>query len=203
MSDPLDYGADYAQKQIQRRESALRRLIKRFYIDHALQFVHGPTIDIGCGAGQLLERLPAGSIGVEENPILVDYLRSKGLKVIRREPDNDHPLLLPAEDGTAYRTVTLSHVLEHIPDAARHFRNLLDACLARGIDTVIVIVPGEKGFQSDQTHRTFICLDFIHKHNLLTYGGFTVKHASYFPGNLARLGNYFAYHELMLVYQRT
>ena len=47
----------------------------------ARQLADGPTLDYGCGAGELLELLPAGSEGAEVNREAVEYCRSKGLRV--------------------------------------------------------------------------------------------------------------------------
>ena len=59
----MDFDQAYAAEQIRRRSSPLRRLIKSQYLANLTQRFSGPTIDLGCGAGQLLERLPAGSEG--------------------------------------------------------------------------------------------------------------------------------------------
>jgi len=74
-----DYGADYAEQQLSRSRHPLRRLIKGFYLRNLLSDVVGPTIDFGCGAGQILERLPEGSIGFEANNHLVSALNEKGM----------------------------------------------------------------------------------------------------------------------------
>ena len=63
-----EFGRDYALTQIDRQRNPLRKLIKSFYVSRVLKHVNGPAIDLGCGAGQILERLPPGSMGIEVNP---------------------------------------------------------------------------------------------------------------------------------------
>ena len=71
VSEILEFGSAYAVEQLRRSRHPLRRLIKKFYLDRVLRELRGPTIDFGCGAGQLLARLPADSVGLEVNPPLV------------------------------------------------------------------------------------------------------------------------------------
>ena len=57
-----EFGRDYARSQIDRQKNPFRKLIKSFYVSRILQHVDGPAVDLGCGAGQILERLPVGSV---------------------------------------------------------------------------------------------------------------------------------------------
>jgi len=200
MSNDEEFGREYASSQLARRHSTVRRLIKSHYISNLLRHVTGPTVDVGCGAGQILERLPAGSVGIEVNPHLVHDLTNRGLKVFKAIPRTDR-LDLSAIARGAYTTLVLSHVLEHFGNASQVLRLLLEDCADRKITTVIVVVPGEVGYRSDQTHKTFITLNYVREHHLTEYCGFSLAQQSYFPGNMRFLGKLFVYHELMLVYQ--
>ena len=145
----------YAEEQIRRSLHPLRRLVKGFYLRETLREVQGPTVDFGCGAGQLLAQLPKESLGLEVNPHLITALRAQGLTVQESQGtmvDFELRSLLPKR----FRSLVIAHVLEHLPDPAAALRVLLASCRRLGIERVAVIVPGEKGFASDPTHRTFI-----------------------------------------------
>ncbi len=199
MMEQHEFGDRYAASQIARRNNRLRSLVKQFYLDRILGYAEGVTVDIGCGAGQLLEQLPRGSIGLEINPALVRNLRTKGLDVIQITPSDSSIPLGTLRPGVA-RTAVLSHVLEHFGDAAGVLRGLMRSCAAVGISRLIVVVPGWVGYQSDTTHKTFVTLDYLKANALLAGDGFNAVHRSFFPGNLEVIGRLFVYHELMVVY---
>ena len=195
-----EFGTTYAASQIARRDSGWRSRIKQFYLDRILEQVRGPTVDIGCGAGQLLEQLPSGSVGLEVNEALVADLRSRGLAVLQSSPDESRIALGMLSPGRV-RTAVLSHVLEHFADAAGVLRGLMHDGRRLGISRLVVVVPGRVGYASDATHKTFVALDYLSTHGLLDGPGFRTTHRSYFPGDFAILGRLFIYHELMLVYE--
>ena len=194
-----EFGDRYAAVQLARRGSGLRALIKQFYLNRILRFVDGVTVDIGCGAGQLVEQLPPGSIGIEVNPALIATLRARGLEVLQVDPDPSAISLGSLRAGVA-RTAVLSHVLEHFDDAATVLRRLMADCRSLGIARLVVVVPGLVGFRSDATHRTFVTLDYLRQNGLLAGPGFDVVHRSFFPGDAQFIGRLFIYHELMIVY---
>ena len=192
----------YADEQLRRSRHPLRRVVKGWYLRNILRDVRGRAIDFGCGAGQLLERLPAGSIGLEVNPALVHALRARGLEVVRYDPQADG-LELAALEANRYSTFIMAHVLEHFADAAASLRVLLRSCRRLGVVRVILVVPGWKGYLSDPTHRTFIDRDFLEREGLLDCEGYALAHARYFPIDRASLGRRFVFHELTVVLERT
>lgn len=195
------FDKDYAAAQLQRSRHPLRRLVKAWYLRQVLAHVEGPTIDFGCGAGQLLRRLPPGSVGLEVNPYLVETLRSEGLDVRPARgdlADFDLPGLAPGH----YRSLTISHVLEHLPDPAAAVQRLLAACARLGVQRVVAVVPGAKGYASDRTHRTFIDRRYVEQQLPLRSEGFERVSLSYFPGPWAAVGRLYTFHEMMLVYKR-
>src|SRR6476620_400192 len=121
VSEISEFGSAYAAEQLRRSRHPLRRLIKKFYLDRVLRDVRGPTIDFGCGAGQLLARLPAGSVGLEINPYLVQELRRTGLNVLSYNPEEDQ-FLLREFQADHYRTMVIAHVIEHFSDSAQAMR---------------------------------------------------------------------------------
>ena len=196
-----EFGDQYAALQLARSASPMHRWIRQIYLDRVLDRVLGPTLDVGCGAGQLLERLPSGSMGIEVNPVLVRELSSKSLCVSQITGAPDRIELGDFAPGT-FRTLVLSHVLEHFENAGRALKKLLETCATRGFERVIIVVPGRVGYENDATHKTFVTLDYIESNHLISHAGFTLEHRSYFPGNLKSIGRLFVYHELMLVYDR-
>lgn len=195
-----EFGLLYARKQIDRQQNPFRRLVKSFYVSRVLKHINGPAIDLGCGAGQILERLPQGSIGIEINPYLVEYLTQRGLQVIEAVASEDG-LSLTGLNPNEYGTLVLSHVLEHFNNADQVLRKLLHDCADLGISIVIIVVPSETGFRSDSTHKTFVDLDYLRSHQLVSCEGYQIAHYSYFPGNIRFIGKLFVYHELMIVYR--
>jgi len=192
----------YAEEQIRRSRHPLRRLVKGFYLREIIRDVSGATVDFGCGAGQLLARLPKGSVGLEVNPHLITALRSHGLTVQQSEgtvADFELGGLAPGR----FRSLVIAHVLEHLPDPAAALGVLLASCRRLGIRRVVVIVPGATGFASDPTHRTFIDAAWVQAHLPGSLEGFNRLPPSYFPGPWAWVGDYFVFHEMKLVFDRT
>lgn len=191
----------YAAEQLRRSRHPLRRLIKGFYLRNLLADVRGATIDFGCGAGQLLERLPAGSVGLEVNPHLIDALRSRGLEVrLARGETSDFDLA--GFEAGRFRTLVISHVLEHLPDPAAALSRLLAACRRIGVERVVAVVPTAKGFASDRTHKTYIDRRWVETRTAPRIEGYARVRLAYFPGPWAWVGRHYTFHEMKLVYDR-
>lgn len=189
----------YADEQLRRSRHPLRRFIKGFYLRSVLPHVEGPTIDFGCGAGQLLERLPAGSTGLELNPFLIRQLSAQGLDARPSTADEVAFDLRSLQPG-CYRTLVISHVLEHLPDPTAMFGRLLRACRRLGVRRVIVIVPGAKGYASDATHRCFIDWAYAASHGWRQLEGFQLTARRFFPWPRERGGDWFVYNEMQLMF---
>jgi 2-polyprenyl-3-methyl-5-hydroxy-6-metoxy-1,4-benzoquinol methylase len=201
MTDTNEFDLAYANEQLRRSRHPLRRFIKRFYLDHVLQDVHGPAIDFGCGAGQILARLPAGSIGVEINPVLVAQLKASGLNVVAYDASTDD-FSFSGFAPDLYKTLVISHVLEHFADSASVIRKIWRACARLGIDTIVAVVPGEKGYASDPTHKTFVTEKYLSDEGLTRCEGFEISKIHYFPGDTRSIGKYLTFHEMKIVYKR-
>lgn len=201
-SPAIEFDRRYAAEQLRRSRHPLRRFIKGFYLRHILRNVlPGPCIDFGCGAGQLLKRLPLGSVGLEVNPHLIESLQSEGLTVHQARAElQDFELVNFAAGG--FRTLVIAHVLEHLSEPAAAFGILLAACQRIGVERVIVIVPGAKGYASDHTHKTFIDSSYLKTYMTLNGENFVLSSLSYFPGPWEWVGRYFIFHEMMMVFDR-
>lgn len=194
-----DYDATYADRQLSRSRNPFRRLVKGFYLRDLMREVRGPTIDFGCGAGQILARLPAGSLGLEVNATLVEALRSSGLNAQLYDPASDR-LRFEGLPSGHFQTFVMSHVLEHFDDAADGLRQILRACHRLKTSRVVIVVPGEKGYAFDKTHRSFVNYDYLQRHQLLDCEGYRVSTLRYFPINHEAVGKYFTFHELKVIY---
>jgi len=189
----------YAQEQIDRSQHPIRKIIKSFYINDVLRHVKGPTIDFGCGAGQLLKKLPAGSVGLEVNPSLISYLEGEELNVQKYHPSQDEFNLLQLESGK-YKTFVISHVLEHFQDPVLILESLLPALNRLGVTRLIINVPCHKGYLSDATHQTYVDLDYVKKAKVFSDNKFSLTKAYYFPIDAASFGDFFIYNQLDLIY---
>ena len=198
---PESYDADYAGVQIQRSRNPLRRLVRLFYLKDILRHVPGPALDFGCGAGDLLALLPAGSKGLEINASAVEYCRARGLDAELYDPEADGYRLLEVEEGR-FAAVLLTHVLEHLerPDLA--LESLFQACDRLGIQRVILTVPCAKGFKFDPTHRTFVDREYLEEHGLWEGPLFRPSYWGFFPLDVAWVGRYYTFHELRVVFDR-
>lgn len=199
-----EFDQTYADEQIRRRSSPLRRAIKARYLANLSHRFTGATIDLGCGAGQLLERLPSGSVGLELNDALITYLRTLGLDVVKYDAVADDFALSPlSQPGRGpFHHLVCSHVIEHFDDPAHAVRSLLRSGAQLGLDSIMFVVPGKKGFTTDATHRVFVTEDYIRAHNLAVQTPFRLAPVEYFPGNWRPLGDWFAYHECLLTWRR-
>jgi SAM-dependent methyltransferase len=202
MTVSSEFGASYASLQIARSKHPFRRLVKSFYLSNAIADVRGRAIDLGCGAGQLLRRLPSGSLGIEINPHLVEQLKAEGLPVLDYNAALDDFALTPIPVGQ-YETLVMSHVLEHFDNAHEVVRRLLRGCARVGIKRVVLILPCEVGYRSDATHKTYVDADYLRAHGLTDCEGFSLSRMSHFPLDRAWLGRYFVFHELKVVYHRS
>ncbi len=193
------FDRDYADEQLRRSQHPMRRLIKSFYLRRVLADVRGPTIDYGCGAGQLLRRLPSGSVGLEVNPHLIAALRATGLDV-RPWQTNDDAWDLSGLEHAGYRTLVISHVLEHLPDPTQALARLLRGCRRIGVERLIAVVPGALGFARDSTHLTFIDDAYVEKNGWERLADSRLKRQRFFPLPWEGGGRIYLYNEMQLVF---
>lgn len=194
---PEPYDQRYTAYQTDR--SILRRTLRKVYLRHQAGLVRGRTIDFGCGVGELLQRLPAGSVGLEVNDATVQLCRERGLDVYPYDPLTDGYRLQELEPGR-FTTLITAHVLEHLEAPIDILRHLMTSASRLGLSRVIVIVPGERGYASDATHRTLVTGDMLTSAS--GHGGFTLTSAQWFPLDTERLSTRFTHHEFTAVYDQ-
>lgn len=202
MIEENNFDQFYADEQLRRSKHPIRRLIKYFYIKNIIKDVVGLAIDLGCGAGQLLEKLPPDSLGLELNPFLIKELSSKGLQTLRFDINEDNGRFsgIPSNQ---FKTLIISHVLEHFADASAVMQKLFSSANDLGITRIIIVVPGKVGYASDSTHRTFINVAYIKNHGLEFMSGYQLISASHFPVPIECVGDISIYQELKHIYEQT
>ena len=153
------------------KRSLLGLIYRKLILYPALcKYLDGVVLDVGCGIGDLLE-FRRGAIGVDVNSFNVKICKQKGLNAQIMEPD-----YLPFSDQI-FDSILLDNVLEHIERPGK----LIDEIrrVLRPSGSLLVGVPGIKGYLSDRDHKVFYdekgLADLAVKH------GFTVHKLFYMP----------------------
>lgn len=141
----MSRNADYFKYLLTR--SRLGRIYRNFWAYPRLaRHISGNTLDVGCGIGDMLAYLP-GTVGVDVNQLMVDYCRSQGLDAHLMEVDK-----LPFEDSS-FDCVILDNVLEHLDSPDKLLSEIRRVLRQPG--SLLVGVPGERGYKSDSDHKVF------------------------------------------------
>jgi SAM-dependent methyltransferase len=149
----------------------LALIYRRYHLYPRLcRFLNGRVLDVGCGIGDFLKHRP-NTVGVDVNPYLVEHCRRLGLEA---HAIGDPPW--PFGDG-AFRAVVLDNVLEHL-SAPEPILAEIHRLLAPG-GTIIVGVPGIKGFKADPDHKRFY--SEIELRRLMAGAGFTYHRVLHTP----------------------
>ena len=191
------YDERYTDYQSDR--SRVRRFVRRAYLRHQAGLVRGPTVDFGCGVGELLSRLPVGSMGFEINEATVAHCQARGLDVRQYDPTTDEYQLLDLVEGR-FTSLICAHVLEHLDGPIATLKSLLAASARLQLKRVVAIVPGELGFASDDTHRTLVGADDLRAVDATS--GYSLTTLRWFPIDTPRLSTRFTHHELTAVFDR-
>jgi SAM-dependent methyltransferase len=193
---------DQAYTDRQHKKSFLRKTLRSWiWLSQTLSYVVGPTIDFGCGTGELLAKLPKGSIGLDINKATVAYCQSIGLDVRLYDPIADNYTFNTLERAK-YKTCVMSHVLEHLEHPSEVLKRILSSCDTLGIQRIVLIVPGSKGFRSDPTHMTYVDDMYLRERSLYTVPPYRATEKRYFPFPFAWVGNHVKDNELQVVYDR-
>jgi len=153
------------------RRGHLGLLYRRHFLYPRLcSHLSGRVLDVGCGIGDFLNFMPS-TVGVDINPFNIEYCRRRGLTahLIDKIP---YPF-----DDMIFDSVVLDNVLEHLDDPMPTIKEIHR--LLKNAGTLIVGVPGKKGFTRDDDHRKFY--DEFDLVNLFVNNNFCVKEIFYTP----------------------
>ena len=193
------YSQDYFEYL--KNRSPLRKKVRTIYLNDIKKYCLGKTIDFGCGVGELLKTLPAGSVGFEVNKVVVAFCKKNGLNVNLYVPEEDDYNFRMIEAGN-YETFTMNHVLEHLENSFEVINKIFESCARLGIQRIVFTVPGHKGYQSDATHQTFINMDYLKRTGVTDSKHFQLRVNKYFPVNLEAFSRLFTHNELRLVFDK-
>lgn len=158
---------------------------------HIRNIVAGPTLEVGCGIGRVLNFAPQIMVGVDRNAESVQVCRRRGLQAYCPEEFFAH-----YRGRAPFRTLLLSHVVEHMTvDEAVGLVKMYKPFLTSDA-RLILITPQEKGFASDVTHVEF--MDFAKLATICRETGFQVRNSYSFPFVRA-LGKAFIYNEFVTI----
>ena len=164
----------------------------KLFIQSLTHYFSGRVLDIGCGIGEFLEAYKGEVVGVDINPLLVQYCQNIG-----------YPGAVAGAYGLPFANdsfdgVLIYHVLEHLPDVETAVSEALRVLKPGG--TLVFAVPMEAGFRHDDTHIHLIQKEDVEvlaqKFNL------TPKLISPWPRGTGWLSNYLYICELRAVLQK-
>ncbi len=133
--------------------SRLGRIYKRFLSSPLLFLLArrfgAKMIEVGAGVGNgVLGAFPTRVVGVDINPLAVEFAQRRGLNAHLIHADGTYPF----PDG-AFDACILDNVLEHI----EYPQSTLDECwrITSADGGLVIAVPGKHGYQSDPDHKVF------------------------------------------------
>lgn len=127
-------------------------------------------LDVGCGIGWFLDSVEKG-IGLDTNIYALQHCRKKGHRVCSIKNAS-----YPFRDQS-FDAVVMDNVLEHLENAEEVLREIYRVLKNDG--TLIVGVPGEKGFLKDKDHRIYY--DESALENIMVRVGFQMDEMFYAP----------------------
>ncbi|WP_248582181.1 class I SAM-dependent methyltransferase [Nocardioides sp. InS609-2] len=143
-------GEEYARR-LQRKEGARWKQVLKVQAPYQWNLRRqelGRTLDIGCGIGRNLDSLPAGSVGVDHNPVSVEIARQRGFTAVTTVEWEESELRV----AESFDGFLVAHVIEHLPpeEGEAIMRSYLPYLRPGG--KVLFICPQERGYASDPTH---------------------------------------------------
>jgi trans-aconitate methyltransferase len=164
-----DYKKHLEEKYLPGRDLYLNTF---FYPKILKQFSSEEINDLGFGTGAFLRYLMSKNrafSGIDSNPFLVQLNKEHGFKV---EEDDVTKLVTITNP---MKNAICDNVLEHLDmDQINSFFKVCKAKFSKK-GTLVVIVPDEKGYQRDPTHKTFVTTEIVESMcdkygaNLLSY----------------------------------
>jgi len=196
-TDEKEYARYLQGKFLPGRNQYLKYLIYPRYIRELT--ITREVWDLGFGNGEFLEfcrRRGIKARGIDSNPHFVEQSHRRGLN---SELD-DITLLNTIPNGAVYAAIS-DNVLEHLDQIAlKRAFSTLTAKLAMG-GRLLAIVPGEKGFTRDPTHRTFI--DEALVDSLIKASPLVLERSFRFPINSPSVSRFFYLNMTLFLLRKT
>lgn len=154
----------------------------------------GLTLDVGCGIGRNLKNIGSNAVGVDTDETAVRIARERGF-VAFTVPEFEKSEW--ARDGL-FDSLLFAHVLEHLEkdvgsDIIKYYLRFL-----RKQGKVVLIVPQERGFKTDYTHKVF--MDFTDLSEMFEIYKLKIIRKCSFP--FPRFtGRFFKYNESIVIGQ--
>ncbi len=196
---------EYDEEYIKRYTSRpwYRKKLRKIELFPAIWFSKGKTIDFGCGTGDLLDILPKGSVGLDINPHAIDYCHKQKLDARLYDAYSDDFHLTPLrEQGASFSSMAMCHLLEHLPNVTSLMPKLFESAKALGVSRIVITVPGLKGYNRDETHRTFVNPAYIKKNKLEKVAGFQLTTEHFHPFPFESAGKFLAENTYVMVYKK-
>jgi SAM-dependent methyltransferase len=174
------------------KRSHLGFLYRKYWLYPRLsKLLVGKTLDVGCGVGDMLSFRP-DTTGVDINPLTVEWCRSQGRDVFEMIED-----VLPFASGS-FQSVMLDNVIEHLYEPTALLSEIYRVLHPGG--TLVVGVPGLRGYASDADHKTFYDKEKLV--DVMNAAGFTMSRLMYLPFPFPGLSRYLRQYCLYGVFVR-
>ena len=109
-------------------------------------FLNQNILEVGSGIGDFL-KYNKNAVGIDVNPYLVDHCQKIGLNV-QLSDKNQIPY-----NNEFFESCLLDNVIEHLEEPTTLMSEITRVLKPNG--TLIIGVPGEKGYKNDPDHKVF------------------------------------------------
>jgi 2-polyprenyl-3-methyl-5-hydroxy-6-metoxy-1,4-benzoquinol methylase len=112
------------------------------------------VLDVGCGSGDFLEKMQYlgwDAVGLETDPVLMKIAREKGIEVLEGDL-----LAMDLPDGS-FDVITMSHVIEHLPDPLEYLRKCRELLVKQG--QLVLLTPNVSSFSHRKYKEFWVDLD--------------------------------------------
>lgn len=82
----------------------------KYLVDRAVDFCKGKTLEVGCGDGVLLSKLPNGSLGLDSDQDALELCKKRGLSVTYCNLDDNKKIVW----GEQFDYVACINTIEHL-----------------------------------------------------------------------------------------
>ncbi len=182
-TDDKEYKEHLEEKYLPGRDAYLKWV---FFPKILRQFNSGDILDLGFGTGGFLRFLKSRKrsfVGIDSNPYLVRELSGQGFPVRQDDITKLETIDFPVQNALT------DNVLEHLePDQIEAFFSAITSRMAKG-GVLTIIVPSEKGFERDPTHRTFVDRALVER--MCAKNGLKIERSFFHPINVKDVGKFF------------